>query len=216
MLLCESDLHASQIPESCPHANQTHLSLKVAAGSSLRPASQLSMTLQSCGDATSTDAARRGPHSFVATRPRPTGGLGRSHVDTPGLSTLLEVPRDARAPADTSDRANARGASGETSPVARAARAWGLSGEHHAAAVTVVPRRSHDGSDAAGAGGVECVGRKSSVEGADSPRRGAPGWQGGATRFFCVVCLQDYEHGDVVKILPCNHRCAARSAPHAT
>lgn len=31
-------------------------------------------------------------------------------------------------------------------------------------------------------------------------------WQGGATRYFCVVCLRDYERGEAVRILPCNHR----------
>lgn len=40
-------------------------------------------------------------------------------------------------------------------------------------------------------------------------------WQGGATRFFCVVCLRDYERGEVVRILPCIHRCEPKRPTRA-
>jgi hypothetical protein len=36
-------------------------------------------------------------------------------------------------------------------------------------------------------------------------------WQGGATQHFCVVCLDEYNAGDAVKVLPCGHRCASHS-----
>ena len=35
-------------------------------------------------------------------------------------------------------------------------------------------------------------------------------WQGGATQLFCVVCLEDYQAGQAIKVLPCGHRCASR------
>jgi hypothetical protein len=44
-------------------------------------------------------------------------------------------------------------------------------------------------------------------------RQDDPAWQGGATQFFCVVCLEDYNAGEAVKVLPCGHRC---STPHAS
>lgn len=36
----------------------------------------------------------------------------------------------------------------------------------------------------------------------------ARGQGGGATRYVCCVCLEDYAAGDCLRILPCQHRCA--------